>query len=226
MSTPLTTAGPSCPPATGTGCHLGVGAVVPILLVMLVALLGGCAAGSVDAEDPPPAAVDGSAGAVAERDEPGEGPGQRPADRTVPALHPAVDDLDETLVTITVGGDEHEVVAKVAATGEERARGLMEVAALPDGVGMLFLFDRERTGGFWMWNTLIELDIAFIGVDGVAHTLATMVPCEADRSSDCPVTRPAEPYRAALEVPGGWFGRMGIEPGAEVAWTAPRPVAP
>ncbi len=222
MSTPLTTAGPSCPPTTGTGCHLGVGAAVPVLLVLLMALLGGCAAGSVDAEDPPSAAVDGSAGAVAERD----APGAAPADRTVPALHPAVDGLDETLVTITAGAAQHEVVAKVAATGEERARGLMEVAALPDGVGMLFLFEQDRTGGFWMWNTLIELDIAFIGADGIAHTLATMVPCEAERSSDCPVTRPPEPYRAALEVPGGWFERMGIEPGVEVAWTAPRAVDP
>ncbi len=149
-----------------------------------------------------------------------------PEARTVPALHPAVDDLDEALVTIASGGAEHQVVAKVAATGEERARGLMEVPTLPDGVGMLFLFEQERNGGFWMWNTLIELDIAFIGADGFAPTLATMVPCEAERSSDCPTTSPREPYRAALEVPGGWFERAGIEPGARVTWSEPRPVVP
>lgn len=194
---------------------------MPIVLLALLGFLGACDAGSVGSEDAPTA--------VEEPDAPGaerDGPGAEPVAGTVPALHPAVDDLDETLVTITSGGAEHAVVAKVAATGEERARGLMEVPAVPDGVGMLFLFEQERTGGFWMWNTLIELDIAFIGADGVAHTLATMVPCEAERSSDCPTTSPVEPYRAALEVPGGWFERVGIEPGARVTWSGPRAVVP
>jgi uncharacterized protein len=187
---------------------------VPVVLLVGLGLLGGCDAGSIGSEVAP---------AVVE--EP-DATGVEPVARIVPELHPAVDDLAETVVTITADGVAHDVVTKVAATGEERARGLMEVPALPDGVGMLFLFEQERTGGFWMWNTLIELDIAFIGADGVAHTLATMVPCEAERSSDCPVTSPPEPYRAALEVAGGWFEQVGIQPGATATWNEPRPVVP
>lgn len=223
MSTPQTPAGRSGPPSLGARRHLGVGALVPIVLLLLVGLglLGACDAGSVSSEDTP-AVVEEPNASGAEQD----AAGAEPVARIVPELHPAVDDLAETVVTIVSGGVDHEVVTKVAAAGEERARGLMEVPALPEGVGMLFLFDHERTGGFWMWNTLIELDIAFIGADGVAHTLATMVPCEAERSSDCPVTSPPEPYRAALEVPGGWFERVGIEPGARVTWDEPRPVVP
>jgi len=221
MSTPLTTAGRSGPPGPAARRHLGVGVLGPIVLLAVLGLLGACDAGSVGSEDAP-AAVEEPDASGAEQDS----PVAEPVVRAVPALHPAVDDLDETLVTITSGTAEHEVVAKVAASGEERTRGLMEVPALPDGVGMLFLFEQERTGGFWMWNTLIELDIAFIDADGVAHTLATMVPCEAERSTDCSVTRPPEPYRAALEVPGGWFERVGIEPGAAVTWTELRQVVP
>ena len=214
MSTPLTAVGGSGSPPPVARRHLGVRVLVPIVLLALLGLLASCDAGPSGSEDasvvveaPDASSAELVAGAV-------------------PELHPAVDDLDEVRVVITSAGAEHEVVAKVAATGEERARGLMEVAALPDGVGMLFLFDQGRTGGFWMWNTLIELDIAFIGADGVAHTLATMVPCEAERASDCPTTSPPEPYRAALEVPGGWFERVGIVPGARVTWSEPRPAAP
>ncbi|GEM_PF-388114 len=227
MSTPLTAAGGSGSPPPGARRHLGVGALVTIVLLALLGLLGACDGGSVGSEDAPTAAEEpGASGA--EHDRSGAGPDRsgEPVAGIVPALHPAVDGLDEAVVTITSDGAEHEVVAKVAATGEERARGLMEVPSVPDGVGMLFLFEQERTGGFWMWNTFIALDIAFIGADGVAHTLATMVPCEAERSSDCPTTSPPEPYRVALEVPGGWFEQVGIEPGARVTWSEPRPVVP
>ena len=183
----------------GTRRHLGVLGWLRAALLSSLVVLAACAEG-------PGAADEGQAA------------------RHVPALHPAIDDLDETVVTIDSGGERFEVVAKVAETAAERSRGLMEVPALPDGVGLLFLFDADRAGGFWMWNTLIDLDIAFIGADGEAHTLATMVPSEAERSVDCPVTTPEEHYRAALEVPGGWLDRVGVAPGADVRWTDPEPV--
>ena len=143
----------------------------------------------------------------------------------LPPLHPAIDGLDETVVTLATPTGAVEVRAKVAATGEDRARGLMEVTDLPDGAGMLFLFDQDRTGGFWMWNTVLPLDIAFAGADGVVHTIETMTPCEEERSTECPVTSPAEPYRAALEVPAGWFERAGVGTGAVMTWTDPVPDA-
>ena len=149
------------------------------------------------------------------------------SDTTLPPLHPAIDHLDETVVTVrTAAGEDVEVDAKVAADDEDRRRGLMEVTDLPGGTGMLFLFDQERDGGFWMWNTLIELDIAFAADDGTIHTVATMVPCEAEDPGQCPTTAPDAPYTAALEVPGGWFDEVGVTPGATMTWTDPAPVRP
>lgn len=200
-----------------------------VVLLATAVVLAACTPGPHGDDDPaagrdaPVPSAPPSQGAEASGEEPVAEAEPDPQARGVPPLHPAIDDLDETVVTIDTGGERLEVVAKVAEAPEERRRGLMEVPALPEGVGMLFLFDAERTGGFWMWNTIIELDIAFISADGEAHTLATMVPCEAERSTDCAVTTPAEPYRAALEVSGGWFDRAGVAPGSDVTWAEPRP---
>ena len=180
-----------------------------MLSLVCAAVLLGCAGPVVD---------DGSAS-----DEPG-GPDRATDGAGLPPLHPAIDHLDEAVVTVTTtGGEDVEVGAKVATTDAERRRGLMEVEQLPAGTGMLFLFEAERDGGFWMWNTLIELDIAFADSSGVIHTVATMTPCGSEDPADCPITAPDAPYTSALEVPGGWFDEVGVTPGATMAWTEPVP---
>ncbi|MEX2550796.1 MAG: DUF192 domain-containing protein [Nitriliruptoraceae bacterium] len=141
----------------------------------------------------------------------------------MPPLHPAIDGLDEAIVRITTTeGDRVEVAAKVAASDADRRRGLMEVTDLPEGTGMLFVFDEERTSGFWMWNTLVELDIAFATAEGEIVAVETMVPCTSSRA-DCPVTAPEEPYVTALEAPGGSLAGAGVTAGARLTWSEPVP---
>ncbi len=96
-------------------------------------------------------------------------------------------------------GDEAWLVA-VAATGEQRALGLMGVTDLGDVDGMLFVYESDSRGGFWMKDTLIPLDIAFFDGDGALVDLLSMVPCEED---PCLVYTPSGAYRFALEsLPG------------------------
>lgn len=133
----------------------------------------------------------------------------------VPALHPRIDDWPETTVEVVADGDVLEVAALVAASPERRQRGLQEVEVLPAGVGMLFLFDRDRTTGFWMKDTLVPLEIAFATVDGEIVEVLSMQPCEAD---PCDVYAPEEPYRVALEVPDGWFTEHGVGAGDRLRW--------
>jgi uncharacterized membrane protein (UPF0127 family) len=111
------------------------------------------------------------------------------------------------LVLETAGGALVRLQAELARTGEERARGLMHRKSLPDGEGMLFLFDRDQILSFWMKDTLIPLSIAFIGYDGRILEIRDMQP---GNLSSVNSSRSA---RYALEVPQGWFDRAGIAAG-------------
>ncbi len=189
-------------------------ATAALVLLAVLALLTGCASGAEPTGPEPPAP---------EPPAPGEDAPEAAPRPVVPPLHPEIDDLGEASARITTtAGDVVEVDVKVAATDTDRRRGLMEVTELPDGVGMLFLFEEERTNGFWMWNTLLELDIAFAAADGEVVAVETMVPCDTDRA-DCPVTAPAEPYATALEVAGGGLTDAGVTPGAQLTWSEPVP---
>ena len=107
-------------------------------------------------------------------------------------------------IDVVVGGETWAVA--VADTPDLRAQGLMGVTDLGGLQGMLFLWEADTAGGFWMKDTLIPLDIAFFDADGSLVDLLSMEPCEAD---PCPTYRPSGPYRAALEVPAGGFDGVG-----------------
>lgn len=138
-------------------------------------------------------------------------------------LGTAADGLDETEVVIRGDGTDARLVAKVAAAASDRRRGLMGVEHLPDGTGMLFLYDDDRTGGFWMRDTLVPLDIAFVGADGTIGDILAMEPCETAVAAECPTYTPDTPYRSALEVPQGWFAAQDVDEGDVVSWSEPTP---
>jgi hypothetical protein len=76
---------------------------------------------------------------------------------------------------------------------------------------MLFDFQDEQHVAFWMRNTLIPLDMIFIGADGVVRRVhARAVPHDE-------TTIPSGvPVRAVLEIAGGEAARLGIRPGDRV----------
>lgn len=136
----------------------------------------------------------------------------------VPDLHPSVDDWEAGTVEVVAGdGTVHRVQVRVARTPEERAHGLMEVPALPDGAGMWFVYDEDRDGGFWMKNTLVALDITYVGEDQRIVDVVTAEPCTAD---PCPSYPPDAPYRHVLEVPAGWLDEVGAGVGDVVRLAA------
>ena len=78
---------------------------------------------------------------------------------------------------------------------------------------MLFVFPASVRTGFWMKDTLIPLDIAFMA-RGVVVELDTMTPCHAD---PCHVTTPASFYDQALEAGAGVFAAARISAGARAS---------
>lgn len=80
-----------------------------------------------------------------------------------------------------------------------------------EGRGMLFYFaGGGNTGGFWMRNTHIDLDIAFVDRD--LEVIAVMQ-MEANTEE---IHSPGSPYLAAIEAPAGWYADHGIDAGAAV----------
>lgn len=110
----------------------------------------------------------------------------------------------------------------VADTNAERARGLMHVRDLDGRAGMVFVFDADTTGGFWMRNTPMPLQIAFFRDDGALVSTAVMAAC--GDHAQCPTYFAAGPYRYALEVPRGDLDELGVlRPDARVDVDAGRP---
>jgi len=103
-----------------------------------------------------------------------------------------------------------EISVEIARTNDERALGLMFRKNLPDGQGMLFVFDRDQQLSFWMKNTVIPLSIAFIASDGLIIEIKDMQP------NDLNSVRSSRSVRYALEVPQGWFNRVNVTVGDRV----------
>jgi uncharacterized membrane protein (UPF0127 family) len=99
---------------------------------------------------------------------------------------------------------------EVASTSEDQARGLMFRESLPWGQGMLFVYEKPQYLGFWMKNTTIPLDIAFISADGRIAEILALSPLS---EKTC---RSRTPALYALEVNRGWFRKNGIKVGDKI----------
>ena len=103
------------------------------------------------------------------------------------------------------------VTAELAVTDAERARGLMFRKRIEADQGMLFVFEEEGVYPFWMKNTLVPLDILWLGRDRrIVHIAADVPPCEAD---PCPSYGPGAPALFVLELKAGECRARGLEPG-------------
>ena len=121
--------------------------------------------------------------------------------------------LPITQLTVTSADGESSVTltVEIANRSDQRRRGLMFRESMDERAGMLFVFASDRSGGFWMRNTLIPLDIAYLGADGTVLEIVHGVPLSLETLT------PAQPYRYTLEVNGGWFERQGFGVGDVVA---------
>jgi hypothetical protein len=111
------------------------------------------------------------------------------------------------------------IQAELAATFEERANGLMNRPGLADDRGMLFLFSSPGIWPFWMYRTLVPLDIVWLDADRKVVSISVETPpCESANSFECPNYFPNAPARFVLEIPAGQAAANGLELGSQVNW--------
>jgi uncharacterized membrane protein (UPF0127 family) len=100
---------------------------------------------------------------------------------------------------------------EIADTEEERARGLMFRETMADDHGMLFDFPEPEMASFWMRNTVMSLDIIFIGTDGRILNIADHATPYSEASIPA-----AGLTRGVLEIKAGRAEALGIHAGDRV----------
>lgn len=126
--------------------------------------------------------------------------------------HP-VSGLEVIPLTITQDGKAHSFRVEVAASDAEQGTGLMFRKEMGADEGMIFPRNPPDFASFWMRNTVIPLDMIFIGTDRrIINIDANTVPYTLD-------SHPSQGLASAvLELNGGRAAQLGIKPGAKVDW--------
>jgi uncharacterized protein len=100
---------------------------------------------------------------------------------------------------------------ELALTPPQMEQGLMFRRSLAADAGMLFDYGDPQPIAMWMKNTLIPLDMIFIGKNGgIVDFRERAVPMSLD------TIEPKVPARAVLEVNAGTVNRLGLRVGDAV----------
>lgn len=131
-----------------------------------------------------------------------------------PALSPTVAEQSRPACLVSDGATVH-ITVELAHTSEQRRQGLMGRGELPPNAGMLFQYNTRRPAdhGFWMYRTLIPLDIAYLEENGTIVAINRMYPCPSDSPGNCPTYQAGAAFSGALEMNQGFFAQNGIEVG-------------
>lgn len=107
------------------------------------------------------------------------------------------------------------VRVEIARNDQQRARGLMFRRELARDHGMLFIFDETSEHSFWMHNTLIPLDLIFLGDD---RKVVGVVANAAPQTDTARAVK--EPSRYVVEVSGGEAAAHGVGAGTSAVFVS------
>ena len=176
---------PACP-----GCRRRLhGGLSPLLTLVVVALIA-CGGAAGEDGDSGRTGASSSAQGTAMDQEATDSPRFGPGGQLI------------RVVDVSVGGVP--ISVEIADTPALRETGLMHRDSLPANHGMLFVYADEQMRSFWMRNTKVPLDIAFIDRNGSIVNIEQM---EAQTDENTLSTAPA---MYALEMSLGWFEANGV----------------
>jgi len=134
----------------------------------------------------------------------------------VPTLVPAIagaqlQQFPAAELTIVTADGPHKFHVEIATTPAQMEQGLMFRKSLAPDAGMIFDYKTPSPAMMWMKNTLIPLDMLFVGQDGRIVTIH-----ERAVPQSLETIGPGVPVRAVIELNGGTAARLGIRPGDRV----------
>jgi uncharacterized membrane protein (UPF0127 family) len=115
------------------------------------------------------------------------------------------------------------IVADVVDTPASRETGLMCRTKLKPDYGMLFAFPAEMDLNFWMKNTLVSLDIVWIGADKRVTVVHANMPKSTTSTPDDKVAVAGGRGQWVLELPAGAAAKRGLKPGDLLSFDAAVP---
>ena len=122
----------------------------------------------------------------------------------------------QSLRVILLPAPRAQLRVQVAQTEPQRERGLMGVRKLAPHTGMLFVFESDAPIEFWMKDTLIPLDMVFIGGKGMVRQVFANVPVVPTDTPDNRIPRRDGIAKYVLELPAGEALRDGFAPGVRI----------
>jgi len=122
---------------------------------------------------------------------------------------PATKESRPGRVQLAIGGAR--LWVEVAGDEAARSQGLMFRRQMPEDEGMLFVFEYPQPLSFWMKNTYLPLDIAFVARDGSILNILRMKPLD-----EGPRYLSQGQALYAIEVNAGWFKDHGVKAGDKV----------
>lgn len=130
---------------------------------------------------------------------------------------PAAQNFEKT--SICLGSLAQPLQVELADSQAQRARGLMQREQLGEYEGMLFRYPAVQppSSGFWMYQTLIPLDIAYLNERGEIVKTFTMMPCGSDNPNQCRSYVSGKAFQYALEMNAGFFAEHDIRMGDRVS---------
>jgi hypothetical protein len=121
-----------------------------------------------------------------------------------------------TLPVTIVSAPRARLRLETATTEPQRERGLMSRTALVPHTGMLFVFDSDGPVSFWMKDTLIPLDMIFVGGDGIVRKVFARVPTVSPKTPDNAIPLETANARYVIELAAGEAANDGIAAGVQL----------
>ena len=111
----------------------------------------------------------------------------------------------------------------VVDTPASREIGLMCVTKMPRTYGMLFVFHDEMFLNFWMKNTLVPLDILWIGADKKITVIHEKLPASTVETPDDKVATAGGRGQFVLELASGEAARRKLKAGDTLSFSVAIP---
>lgn len=115
-----------------------------------------------------------------------------------------------------------------AVTQQQKKQGLMERTSLPDDGGMLFHYNPPTRISIWMFNTKIDLSLAYLNQDGIIkeiHELKSYPDVKEPSFFLEKAVTASVPVSYALEMSSRWFTKHGVKVGDQLIWDSQSPKA-